>query len=71
MEPSVYNARHTYATVSLMDGVNPAEMAEQLGYGTVVFSKDYARWISSMQDMSEMEKIEGKLGSASSALLPR
>jgi hypothetical protein len=39
-------------------------MARLLGHGTVVFSKDYARWISSKQDMSKMDKIEGSLDQA-------
>jgi integrase len=57
-----YNTRHTYATVGLMAGVNPAYMAGQLGHGTDVFFKDYASWISSKQDASEMAKIEGEIG---------
>jgi integrase len=57
-----YNTRHTYATVGLMAGVNPAYMAKQLGHGVDVFFKDYSSWINSKQDLSEMEKIEGKLG---------
>lgn len=61
-----YNPRHTYATVGLMAGVNPAYMAGQLGHGTDVFFKDYASWINSKQDMSEMDKIEGKLGGIAS-----
>lgn len=65
-----YNTRHTYATVGLMAGVNPAYMAGQLGHGTDVFFKDYASWISSKQDMSEMEKIEDRLGLAPSADSP-
>lgn len=63
-----YNTRHTYATVGLMAGANPAYMAGQLGHGTEVFFKDYASWISSKQDISEMEKIESKLGGVSPAV---
>lgn len=61
-----YNTRATYATVGLMTGVNPAYKAGQLGHGTDVFFKDYASWISSKQDMSEMERIESKLGRTAS-----
>lgn len=57
-----YNTRHTYATLGLMAGVNPAYMAKQLGHGVDVFFKDYSSWINSKQDLSELEKIEGKLG---------
>ena len=35
------------------------------GHGTDAFFKDYASWISSKQDMSELDKIEGKLGGIS------
>jgi integrase len=56
-----YNTRHTYATVGLMSGANPAYMAQQLGHGLDVFFKDYASWINSKQDTSEMKKIEGKV----------
>lgn len=66
-----YNTRHTYATVGLMAGVNPAYMAGQLGHGTTVFFKDHEIWISSKQDMSETEKIEGKLGGIFPVLSPK
>jgi integrase len=56
-----YNTRATYATFSLMAGANPAYMAAQLGHGVDVFFKDYAKWINTKQDDSEMGKIEGKL----------
>lgn len=41
-----YCARHTYATVALMGGVNPAYIARQLGHenAKMVFEK-YAKWI--------------------------
>ena len=57
-----YNTRHTYATVGLMAGANPAYMANQLGHSLDMFFKVYASWINSKQDLSELEKIEGKLG---------
>ena len=57
-----YNTRATYATVGLMSGVNPAYMAAQLDHGLDVFFKDYAKWINTRQDDTEMEKIEGKVG---------
>jgi integrase len=42
-----YCTRHTFATVALMGGVNPAYIAAQLGHATpkTTFDK-YARWIS-------------------------
>lgn len=63
-----YNTRHTYATVGLMAGVNPAYMANQLGHSVDMFFKVYSAWINSKQDQSEMEKIEGKLGETSPEL---
>lgn len=57
-----YNTRHTYATVGLMSGANPAFMAKQLGHGVDVFYKDYAKWIEGDQSDSEMLKIEQQLG---------
>ncbi len=33
----MYNMRHTYATFGLMNGVNPAFMAEQLGHSLQEF----------------------------------
>lgn len=65
-----YTTRHTYATVGLMAGVNPAYMAKQLGHGLDVFFKDYADWINTKQDDMEMEKIEGKLRQISPELSP-
>lgn len=67
----MYHTRHAYANVGLMAGVNPAYMAERLGHGTVMFFKDNAGWISSNQNMSEMEKIEGKLGSSTGEILSK
>lgn len=57
-----YNTRHTYATVGLMAGANPAYMAKQLGHGLDMFFNVYSSWINGKQDLSEMGKIEGKIG---------
>lgn len=57
-----YNTRHTYATVGLMAGVNPAFMAKQLGHGVDVFYRVYADWIDDKQSVSEMDKIEQQIG---------
>lgn len=61
-----YNTRHTYATMGLMNGVNPAFMAKQLGHGMDVFLNDYARWISGDQDQRELDKIEALISGGSS-----
>ena len=39
----MYNMRHTYATFGLMNGLNPAYMAEQLGHSLQEFFETYAK----------------------------
>lgn len=56
-----YNCRHTYATLGLMAGANPAFMARQLGHGLKVFFEDYADWINGDQNANELAKIEANL----------
>lgn len=56
-----YTTRHTYATVGLMAGANPAYMANQLGHGVDVFFKDYSAWISGRDSAREMDKIEAQI----------
>jgi integrase len=53
-----YNTRHTYATIGLMAGVNPAFMARQLGHSLDMFFKVYANWIDGQQNDRELAKIE-------------
>lgn len=53
-----YNTRHTYATLGLMAGANPAFMARQLGHSVETFFKVYAQWIEGLSDDREMAKIE-------------
>lgn len=56
-----YNTRHTYATVALMSGANPAFIAKQLGHSLKMLFEVYADWITGDQDEQEMAKIEGAL----------
>jgi integrase len=42
-----YNCRHTYATMCLMAGMNPAFIATQLGHSVQMLLSTYARWINS------------------------
>lgn len=51
------NTRHTYTTLGLMVGANPAFMAKQLGHNLDVFFKFYARWIAEAQNLAEVAKI--------------
>lgn len=52
-----YNTRHTYATMLLMDGVNPTLVANQLGHSLQILIKNYARWLNSERDLIEMSKL--------------
>jgi len=53
--------RHTYATMCLMSGMNPAFIAGQLGHSVQVLLSTYAKWLSSANDWSELEKLEMQL----------
>ena len=52
-----YNARHTYATMLLMDGVNPVFVANQLGHSIQMLMKRYGRWIHGDKNKIEMSKL--------------
>jgi hypothetical protein len=56
-----YNTRHTYATIGLMAGVNPAFMARQLGHSLDMFFKVYAKLIDGQHDDRKLAKIEAAL----------
>ena len=53
----MYDTRHTYATMCLMSGMNPAFIAAQLGHSIQILLSTYARWISSPNNWSELEKL--------------
>jgi integrase len=53
-----YNTRHTFATVALMAGVNPAYIAGQLGHAnTAMLFKHYAKWIQGSDSGIEAGKL--------------
>lgn len=54
----MYDTRHTYATMCLMSGMNPAFIAAQLGHSVQVLLSTYAKWISSSSDFAELEKLD-------------
>ena len=54
----MYDTRHTYATMCLMAGMNPAFIASQLGHSVQILLSTYARWISSPNDRSGLEKLD-------------
>ena len=55
-----YNCRHTYATICLMAGMNPAFIASQLGHSVQMLLSTYARWLNSSADWQELEKLESR-----------
>lgn len=60
-----YNCRHTYATICLMSGLNPAFISQQLGHSVQMLLSTYARWINSSSDWSELEKLQTGIKSVS------
>ena len=56
---SPYHTRHTFATVNLMAGVNPAYIARQLGHSTIeLLCSTYSRWIDGADGGVEAAKVE-------------
>lgn len=58
----MYNTRHTYATILLEEGVNPAYAAEQLGHSLKMFFEVYAKWINAQRTQEEQKKINAGVG---------
>jgi integrase len=57
-----YQTRHTYATLLLMSGANPAYVAQQLGHTTMKITLErYARWMPRADDGAEIAKFEARL----------
>ncbi len=57
-ERRMYDMRHTFATFGLMNGVNPAYLANQLGHSIEEFFKTYSKWINSVMDDLQIRLIE-------------
>jgi len=58
-----YNTRHTFATINLMAGVNPAYIATQLGHAdTTMLFKHYAKWIKGADSGTEAAKSRAVFG---------
>lgn len=55
---TAYNCRHTYATMMLMDGINPAFAASQLGHSLQMFLRVYAKWINGERSQAELDKLK-------------
>lgn len=56
-----YNTRHTYATIMLMAGANPAWCAKQLGHSPEMFWRVYSKWIDGADRGKELAKVESFL----------
>ena len=55
-----YNARHTYATMLLMDGVNPVFVADQMGHSLQMLMRRYAKWMHGDKNKAEIAKLNTK-----------
>lgn len=53
-----YNMRHSFASWSLTNGLNPAYLAGQMGHTLDEFFKTYARWIAGAQNTLQKELME-------------
>lgn len=53
-----YNTRHTYATMLLMDGLNPLFVADQLGHSLQMLIKRYTKWMHGDENKKEMAKLK-------------
>ncbi|MCF6762899.1 hypothetical protein [Pseudomonas fragi] len=52
-----YNCPHTYATLCLMTGMNPAFIANLLGHSVQMLLSTYARWINSASDWNLISRL--------------
>ena len=58
-----YQTRHTFATIALMGGVNPAYIARQLGHTTTdMLFKHYAKWIDGADKGREAARLNLLMG---------
>ena len=56
-----YDTRHTYATMCLMAGMNPAFIANQLGHSVDMLLSTYAKWLNSASDWKELSKLPARI----------
>lgn len=67
-----YQTRHTYATLLLMSGANPAYVAQQLGHTTMKITLErYARWMPRADNGAEIAKFEARLSSENVPIVSR
>lgn len=68
----MYQMRHTYATMNLMAGANPAWIAEQLGHinAQLVFTT-YGKWIKGADKVRQKGLLDGWLATGSAPSMPQ
>ncbi len=60
---TAYQTRHTFATIGLMGGANPAYLAQQLGHAnTGMLFKHYAKWLDGADKGRERGLMNGAFG---------
>jgi integrase len=52
-----YPWRHTYASIGLTRGLEPAFLAKQLGHNLIVFLDSYARWMNREEDRERLNRL--------------
>ena len=57
-----YDTLHTYATICLMAGMNPAFIANHLGHSVQMLLSTYAKGLNSTSDWAEFQKLEPHQG---------
>lgn len=64
--------RHTFATLNLMAGANPAWIARQMGHtNSMMVHRVYSKWIDQADHGRELEKMEKALESSSAPFVPQ
>ena len=62
-----YCTRHTFCTVALMAGVNPAYIAAQAGHSTRMLLEKYTRWIPGADGGSERARLAAAMAGQQTA----
>lgn len=70
-ERDAYQTRHTFASILLMGGINPAYIAKQLGHATTAMvHKVYAKWIDRADKGAEAARANAVMMAQSSRNCP-
>jgi integrase len=64
--------RHTFATINLMAGANPAYIARMMGHkNSMMVHRVYSKWIDRADNGRELEKVERALDEAGAPSVPQ